>query len=74
MICGIGCRYGSNPGLLWLWCRPVITAQIQSLAWEPPYAADVTLKRKKKKKGRNIMLYIWHFVGTQQMSVFPPLL
>ena len=36
--------------MLWLWCRPVATAQIGPLAWEPPYATGVTLKSKKKKK------------------------
>ena len=30
---------GSDPALLWLWCRPVAMAPIQPLAWEPPYAA-----------------------------------
>ena len=37
--CGVGCRRGSDPALLWLWCRPVATAPVQPLAWEPPYAA-----------------------------------
>jgi len=43
--------------LLWLWRRPVATAPIQPLAWEPPYAsgaaqeiATTTTKDKKKKK------------------------
>ena len=39
-----------DPALLWLWCRPMTTALIQPLAWEPPYAAGVALKRLKKKK------------------------
>ena len=39
MSCGVGCRRGSDPELLWLWRRPVATAPIQPLAWEPPYAA-----------------------------------
>ena len=34
--------------LLWLWCRPAATALIQLLAWEPPYAVGVALKRQKK--------------------------
>ena len=38
-----------DPALLWLWCRPMTTALIQPLAWEPPYAAGVALKRLKKK-------------------------
>ena len=39
--------------MLWLWRRPVATAPIGPLAWEPPYAAGAaqeTAKRQKKKK------------------------
>ena len=28
MSCGVGCRRGSDPALLWLRCRPVATAPI----------------------------------------------
>ena len=35
--------------LLWLWCRPAAVPPIQPLAWEPPYATGMALKRKKKK-------------------------
>jgi len=60
--CGVGCRRGLDPALLWLWRRLVATALIQPLAWEPPYAAeaaqeiattttkDKKTKKKKKKK------------------------
>ena len=47
MSCGVGRRHGSDLVLLWLWCRPAATAQIRSLAWEPPNAAGVALKRQK---------------------------
>ena len=47
MSCGVGCRCGSDPELLWLWCRPA--APIQPLAWELPYASGVAPKRQKKK-------------------------
>ena len=50
MSCGVGCRRGSDPVLLWLWHRQVATASIQPLAWEPPYATGVALKDKKTKK------------------------
>ena len=50
MNCGVGCRGGSDPVLLWLWCRPAAVALIQPLAWKNPYAAGVAPKRKKKKK------------------------
>ena len=39
--CGVGHRHGLDPVLLWLWRRPVATAPIQPLAWEPPYSAGV---------------------------------
>ena len=50
MSCGIGHRRGSDPMLLWLWHRPMATAPIPPLAWEPPYAVGVALKRQKKKE------------------------
>ena len=46
MSCNIGCRLGSDPSWLWLW--PATIALIGLLAWEPPYAADATLKKPKK--------------------------
>ena len=30
MSCGVGHKRGSDPELLWLWCRPVAAAPIQS--------------------------------------------
>ena len=56
--CGVGCRLGSDPTLLWLWRRLVATAPIGPLAWEPPYAAGAaqeiatttTTKDKKRQK------------------------
>ena len=53
MSCGLGRRCSSDLELLWLWCRPTAAAWIQSLAWEIPYAAGVTLKKKKKKDYSN---------------------
>ena len=57
MNCGVGCRHGSEPALLWLWLRLVAVAPIGPLAWEPPYAAGSgprkgkkTKKKKKKRK------------------------
>ena len=35
---------------LWLWHRPAAVALIGPLAWEPPYAMDVALKKGQKKK------------------------
>jgi len=50
--CGVGQRRGSDPALLWLWLWPAATAPIRPLAWEPPYAKGVVLKRQKDKKKR----------------------
>ena len=44
--CGVGRRCGSDPVLLWLWCRPAAAAPIRPLVWEPPYAAGAALKRQ----------------------------
>ena len=55
MSCGVGCRCGSYPVLLWLWCRLAAIALFRSLAWEPPYALDAALTKKKKKK-KNLCL------------------
>ena len=38
----------------WLWCRPAATAPIRSLAWEPPYATGVAIKKDKNTKKRKI--------------------
>jgi len=51
MNCGVGCRRGSDPALLWLWCRLAATAPIQPLPWESLYAIGAALKRKKKGMG-----------------------
>ena len=37
--------------MLWLWYRPADLALIRPLAWEPPSATSVALK-KRKKEGR----------------------
>jgi len=60
--CGVGCRHGCGIGfrhsldleLLWLWCRLAAIATTGSIAWELPYAQSVALKRKKKKKSKEV--------------------
>ena len=49
MSCGVGGRRGSDPALVWLCQRLAAAALLQPLAWEPPYAASIALKSKKKK-------------------------
>ena len=72
--CGVGCRCGSDPALLWLWPRPTAVALIQHLSWELPYATSSALKKQikaKKKKKRNFRCYSdsWFFIYP---CVLPP--
>ena len=71
MSCGVGRRHGLDPALLWLRCRPVATAPIRPLAWNPPYAAEASLekaktKTKNKKKERKkcqVLDHVTHWLG-----------
>ena len=53
MSCGVGRRQGSDPMVLWLWCRLVAAAPLRPLAWEPPYAAGVAQEMAKKQNNNN---------------------
>ena len=64
MSSGVGCRYGLDPMLLWLWGRAAAAAPIQPLAWEPHYAMGAALKSKNiiitiiiKKSGISLGCY-----------------
>ena len=59
MSCGVGCRLGSGPELLWLWRRLAATAPIRPLAWEPPYAAGAAQEIAEKKKNVLLNSCIW---------------
>ena len=50
---GVGRRCGSDPVLLWLWCRPAALAPTGPLAWEPPYATGMALISKQTKRPQN---------------------
>ena len=52
MIPGLA-QWVKDPELLWLLCRPAATAPIGPLAWEPPYATSVDLKRQQNKTNKN---------------------
>ena len=72
MSCGVGCRRGSDPALLWLWCRPVATAQIRTLAWEPPYAAGAAqekAKTQKKQKTKYIASFVFYLFSLAFPSI-----
>ena len=60
MSCGVGCKHGSDPALLWLWCRSAAVALIRPLAWEPPYTAGAALEKTKKEEDSFIYSpYCW---------------
>ena len=44
MSCGVCCRQGSDPTLLWLWYRQAAAVPIQPLVWELPYDTGAALK------------------------------
>ena len=58
MSCCVGHRRSSDLALLWLLHRLAASASIRPLAWEPPRALGVALKKekkeKKKEKGKEI--------------------
>ena len=66
MSCGVGCRCGSDPALLWPWCRPAASAPIRPLAWELSYAAGATQemakRQKNKTKSLNLFIYLFYFL------------
>ena len=41
-------QWVKDPALLWLWRRPVATAPIRPLAWEPPNTSGVAQEIAKK--------------------------
>ena len=53
MSCGVGHRRGL--ALVLLWGRPAAAAPIRPLAWEPPYATGVALKKTKGKNKQTKM-------------------
>ena len=46
-----------DQALLWLWRRPAAAALIGPLAWGPPYAAGVALKRHKDPPQKNTVYH-----------------
>ena len=54
---------GSDLALLWLCCRPAAVALIRPLAWEPPCAAGVALKKQQTNKQTSNLCHIQWKVG-----------
>ena len=85
MSCGVGCRCGSDPALLWLWCRPAAAVVIWPPSLQLPYAPGVTLHPPQKKDGmfflflkRTLTFRVaWkrglsHWAGGPQVPSYPP--
>ena len=51
-----------------MWHRPMAIAPIKPLAWEPPYATGVALKRQKKTKTKTKNLCRSSRRGTVEMN------
>ena len=71
MSCGIGHRSGLDLALLWLWRRLAATALITPLAWEPPYAMGVALKRTKAKKHMYFFLNDFIYIVLTLIQAIP---
>ena len=56
-------RCGSDPVLLWLWCRWAAAAPSRPLPWELPYAKGAAQKKKKKKKKKKETFKCFHGKG-----------
>ena len=82
MSCGVGCRCGWAPALLWLWSRLAAVSLIRPLAWDPPYAMGTAQKgekeRRRRKKKRHI---VWlgtlavtqvHYLRKELRTILPP--
>ena len=61
-------QWVKNPALLWLWLRPAASALVRPLAWETPYAVDVSLKSKKKKSHKNEVKDLFECTFTSHLS------
>ena len=48
--CGVGCRRGLDPMLLWLWCRLTAATLIWSLETSICHKCGPKMQKKKKKK------------------------
>ena len=73
MSCGVVCRRGLDPTLLWLWRRPAAVAPNRPLAWEPPCAKGAALKKTKDQKKNGLCcswhgLAVWDVVGEKDVD------
>ena len=55
---------------MWLWHRPGAAAPIRPLDWELPYAADVAIKRKEKKRKERKYIFSAKFMLDSLSIIF----
>ena len=60
---GVDQRHSSDLALLWLWCRLAATGPIGPLAWEPPYATGVALKKTENMVSLSLSLSIYLYLS-----------
>ena len=76
MSCGIGCRHGSDPVLLWLKNRLAAAAPVRPPpAWEFPYAVcqGGSLKKKKAKQQKQNSSWWYQIPGNSDITEEVPL-
>ena len=56
MSCGVSCRRGLDPALLWLWHRLVATAPMRPLARESPYVEGAALEKAKRQTNKKRLI------------------
>ena len=71
MSCGVGCRCGLDPLLLWLWRRPVAIALTRPQAWEPLYAAGAAQERTKRHMYLNVIAALFTTAKTWKQPTCP---
>ena len=79
MSCGVGRRHGSDPALLWVWCRPAAVAQIQPLVLELSICCECSPKKTNKqtnktKKNQRGEFPLWRngISGILQANLYTP--
>ena len=52
LSCSADHSYGSDPALLWLWCRLAAAAPMRPLAWKHPHVTGSAPKCKNKRTNK----------------------
>ena len=71
MNCGVDCRHGLDPKVLWLWCSLAAAAPILALTWEHQYATGAALKKKEKKTRPKSLTFILYVIIADRYCCLP---